>query len=537
MKATRRLLVIVLVIVTVFTMTACGSGGNSSETQTPPADGSSEAEGAGTPTPGGAINLQLDDTSQPFGLPWYNADGSGRAFQLALEGMGYQSIDGSIEPWLAESWEVQLDQKRVVYKLRQGIKFHDGSDFNADAVQWNIQQWLDHHVLNPNIGGAEVLGDYEVAILFERFSPTILSAMAAQVRMVSKENYENNGEEYAQMNVCGTGPFKIVSYTPGGQAVFEKNENYWREGEPYLDDITIPNVMDEMAQTLAMQTEGPSGLDIMLSSRAEQMKTLKDSMGDKVNIVQTPNGAVTIFPSSANPDSPFSKLEVRQALNYAVDREALMAAFGFGFLTPAYQFIPEMYNGHISDTSVELPKTDKTKAKELLAQAGYPNGFTTKLIGEYGIVSQDFVTALASQLAEVGITCEMEFPTQAASNDYRMTGGYEGILVCRLTVFTDIELTYMLMGMDPTNLDMFYPATWRPSTDEAKDLYTKISSDETRNPEYSMALQKMQLENVVNVPLYFTSEFIVMKSDIRGGGFGTYAGGQDMMPSTIQREQ
>jgi peptide/nickel transport system substrate-binding protein len=536
MKARQRLSVIVSVIVTAFAMTACGSGGGSSGTQAPDAGGPLETA-EGDAAEGGAVTMQLDDTSQPFGLPWYNADGSGRAFQLALEGMGYQSIDGSIEPWLAESWEVQPDQKRVVYKLREGIKFHDGSDFNADVVQWNIRQWLDHHVLNPNISGTEVLGDYEIAILFERFSPTILSAMAAQVRMVSRENYEKNGEEYAQMNVCGTGPFKIVSYTPGGQASFEKNEDYWREGEPYLDSVTIPNVLDEMALTLAMQTEGPSGLDIMLSSRAEQMKTLKDSMGDKIKIVQTPNGAVTMFPSSANEDSPFSKLEVRQALNYAVDREALMEAFGFGFLAPAYQFIPEMYGGHLSDPSDELPKTDRAKAKELLAQAGYPNGFETKLIGEYGLVSQDFVTALASQLAEVGIICEMEFPTQAASNEYRMAGGYEGILVCRLTVFTDIELTYMLMGMDPTNLDTFYPATWRPSTDEAKELYTKISSDESRNPEYPAALQKIQLENAVNIPLYFTSEFIAMKSNISGGGFGTYAGGQDMMPGTIRKEK
>jgi ABC-type transport system substrate-binding protein len=539
MKTMKRLLVFTLIAVMVFTMAACGSSGGtpSGEGKASSGDTISPDEAATdlTPTPGGTINIQWDDTSEPFGLPWFNGSGSGGAKTPAIEGLGFQSIDGTYEPWLAEKWEIQMDQNRIVYTLRQGIKFHDGSDFNADVVGWNLQQWIDHHAINPNITGYEVLSDYEIAVLFEHFSQTIVSAMCAQVRVVSQKNFEDNGEEYALQHICGTGPFKLVSYTPGGEAVFEKNADYWRENEPYLDGITFVNLPDDMSRTLAVQTDGATGLDILYSSNAEQVKTLLDSTD--VEVINNPNGAVTIFPSSANPDSPFAKLEVRQALNYAIDRDALMGAFGFGLLTPAYQFISEKYNGHFDDPAAELPKSDPAKAKELLATAGYPDGFKTTLIGEYALVSQDFVTALASQLAAVGIECEMEFPTQGASNDYRMTGGYEGIFVGRLTDFTDIFLTFMLMGMDPTNPDAFYPGTWRPDSDEAKDLFMKIAGDDTGSAEYPQDLAKLMLANVVNVPLYFTSEFFVIKPDVHGGGFGTYAGGQDWEPGLVWKQQ
>jgi peptide/nickel transport system substrate-binding protein len=536
-KNLKRSLVFSLVFVMIFTLAACskeGNGGSSDPAAaTPP---SADTGSPGDIQKGGILNVSWGETTEPFGLPWLLLSGSGHAGAPVGECLIMQTSDNRIDPWLAESYEVDLEAGQIRFKLREDVKFHDGSQFNADAVGWEIQQYIDHNVLSPAMSGYEILGEYEVAITFETYSGAVISMLASHAHaFVSKENYEKVGEEKAMQIMCGTGPFKVESFVPGGEVVLVKNDDYWRKdlGEPYLDGMTFQNLTDQMSQTLAVQTEGSAGIDFLCSSSQEQVATLRDTAD--VDIITNPNGAITLFPSSIDPNSPFAKLEVRQALAYAINRDPLLEARGFGMLQPAYQFIPDIYQGHLPESD-ELPHFDPEKAKELLAEAGYPDGFKTKLIGEYGLVDQDFVVALASQLADVGIECELEFPTQAASNEYRMAGGYDGLFIGRLTTFTTIYLSFMLMGMDPTS-DQFYPSTWRPTTQEAQDLFLKVRLDAGADASLPAAYQKLMLENVVNVPIYYTAEYYVLKSNVHGGGLGEWAGGVDWLPGQIWKEQ
>jgi peptide/nickel transport system substrate-binding protein len=393
----------------------------------------------------------------------------------------------------------------------------------------------DAGVLNTSVTEIEARSEYEVAVKFNEFDSALLGSLASHsAQFISKEYYDKNGEEAAAQKMIGTGPFMVESYTPGGDAVLVKNPDYWREGEPYLDGMTFIQTVDEMARTLAMQAEGADGADLLDSMSAEQVATLRDSA--PVYAVPFSNGVVSIFPSSAVEGSPFEKLEVRQAVSYAIDRDSLIAARGFGLLTSAYQYIPENFSGHLPESD-EVPHYDPAKAKELLAAAGYPDGFKTKLICESGVADRDAVTAMAAQFAEVGIECELEFPDIAGSNVYRMQGGYDGMFVGRLTSFPQIYLCFLRMGMDPTFTNPGYPAMWRPDDEETIAMFEAMRQDQTGDASLAEAYHKRMIENMVAVPIYYTYETFVYKNNVHGGSYGDYGTGTQYLPSQIWKEQ
>jgi peptide/nickel transport system substrate-binding protein len=534
MMKKRKLLLAAVAFIMVFTLAACGnssSGGNTGASTLPSGSASD-----GEPERGGTLNLVYGDTAEPFGLPWQTVMGFGSQATVANESLIQQRVDGSYEMCLATDYTIDTDKKEIRFTLREGVKFHDGSDFNADVVVWNWTKWTEANRLYSAITGFEKRGEYEVAMFFDEYDPCILAEMGTHTYgFISQENYEKNGEEYAMQNIVGTGPFKQVSYTPGGEVVFERFEGYWKGTEnTYLDKITFQRITDEMQQVNAVRATGSEGLDILRSSTAETVAQCRDS-GAPVHVIDVPLGVVSMFPSSANPDSPLAKLEVRQAISAAVDRESLVNAFGYGLYSAAYQYIALGFKGRV-DEADGVPHYDPERAKQLLADAGYPNGFKMTIVCEYGFAGQDFIVALAEQLKAVGIESDLEFPTQAASNEYRMNGGYEGVLVGRLTSFPSPSRMFYLMSFNPTSYQ-FYAGVWRPDDQEALDLYKKVSTDVDESDELAQQYHKLLIKNCVDIPLYYTGEYWVVKDNTHGGTFGEWASGQDWLPETVWKEQ
>jgi ABC-type transport system substrate-binding protein len=356
---------------------------------------------------------------------------------------------GNLVPWLAESYKVADDQTSITFTIRKGVKFSDGSDLTAAVVKWNLEQYMTPAGGAPAAGtppasapagappasapaggsptsapaggstaggGAhpwtsiDVVDDYTVRVNISNWDNTIPASFGdadPALFMVSKAAYDKNGQDYLTTHPVGTGPFTLVSYATDASAKLVKNPNYWATDAkgnklPYLDGLEFTFTADA-STTLMMAKAGEIDMNITVSP-GKPMADYKD-LGWRVNRSYESNEVWV--PDSAHADSPWSKLEVREAAEYAVDRAAIAEKYGYGYLQPPNQIPPRDTTAY--DANYALARNyDPAKAKELLAQAGYPNGFKTTLIVWPG-GQHDIALAEQQYLAQVGIQADVQF--------------------------------------------------------------------------------------------------------------------------------
>jgi peptide/nickel transport system substrate-binding protein len=263
---------------------------------------------------------------------------------------------------------------------------------------------------------------------------------------------------------------------------------------------------DVMTQNAAVMSTGDDAVDWLQTSRGEQIAYLRDNAD--VYIEYLPGGSTGIMPSSRNEGSPFAKLEVRQAISYAMDREALVEARGFGAWTVAGQLIPEDYPGHLPDSY--NASYDPAKAKELLAQAGYPNGLTADFFGT--TTDRDAVVAIQSMLEYVGIHTNLEFPEAGAISNLRYDG-FEGIITQVFGVYPNIlQLWWYYFD----SAYMYWPNLLRPQP--MMDLYVQARKDVEVDAKKAEELHKMIMDDMVVIPVYNTATAHILKNNMHGTG-------------------
>lgn len=356
------------------------------------------------PVQGGALKLILIDYTANLGFP---AEQRGTGFLYysspALEGLGRFDKEGKLVPVLAESWQTDPQAKTITFKLRQGIKFHDDTDFNAEAVKWNIEQY--QAAKRPEVNGIKSMDVLDAGTLrmnLAEWDSTLLNSVAYYVRIISPAAFAKNGKDWAIKNPVGTGPFKFVSTETEVSTKFKKNEHYWQKGKPYLDSIEYSYIKDRNTAANVFKTGGSDVLTLMDPEVFQELeKTGKYGAHTNDNVF----GALGIglMFDSVNPDSPFANVKVRQAIMHAVDPQAIVDSVLFGFGTPINQWNTSTTWYYNSD--VKGFPFDPDKSKQLLAEAGYPNGFKTKLTTEPGKVK--IMTAIQSYLAKVGIDAQL----------------------------------------------------------------------------------------------------------------------------------
>jgi peptide/nickel transport system substrate-binding protein len=339
--------------------------------------------------------------------------------------------------------------------------------------------------------------------------------------MISKESFDANGIDWARDNPVGTGPFKLQEYVHGGSITFVKNDAYWQEGKPYLDGMEFQFIRDVMTQNVALQATGDQSINILDTTNGEQIQMFSQ-LGYKINSM--PIGPISLVPNSLDTSSPLSKLEVRQAISYALNRESIVAARGFGVLQPAYQFIGADWNAHLPD-SYNLSH-DLAKAKELLTQAGYPDGFTTRLIAQPGLADKDAVVAMQDQLAQVGITAEVEFPDSGGYSAYR-SNGWEGLLVQHTRSLTVITSTFNFYFGQTMKLlsQLWYPEEMEQAI---QDAYAKVA-----NTEEVQNLHRAVLDNMLVIPVYYLFDTWVTQPNVEGGGFAEWGSSTMFIPEDV----
>ncbi|MEM3404695.1 MAG: ABC transporter substrate-binding protein [Nitrososphaerales archaeon] len=337
---------------------------------------------------------------------------AGTGMQAIFEALIYYGPGGEFIPGLATSWMAESPTVWV-FTIRQGVKFHDGTILDAAAVKANF----DRHIQNPKavksiaflLDSVNVRDQYTVEFRLKPDSPyaDFLTYLASDVYglITSPTAVQKWGDKFGR-NPVGTGPFKFVEWVDNDHLTLEANNDYWG-GRPYLDKIIVRVIPETSVRILALKNG-----EIHLTDIPAQFVKTANTTG----VVVRSGGSFRLFMMSLNNNPKlgnpvFQDVRVRQALNYAINREALIQAIEQGFATPATgSLIPGLndpwYNPNIKGYP---PKGDVAKAKQLLAEAGYPNGIDIE-IEVAGVFANglDIATILQQQLAAANIRVKIK---------------------------------------------------------------------------------------------------------------------------------
>jgi peptide/nickel transport system substrate-binding protein len=403
--------------------------------QTTPSQATPSEPATSTPAPtpttdvkaGGTLEMMITADPSTFYPPKMTGQTDGQSSSVCLETLFHFDAKLSLVPLLATGYTTDSAAKTITLSLREGVKFHDGSDFNAAVCKWNLDQFrAGTRPELKKVASVDVVDDYTVRLNLSEFDNTIvtnLGNISDAGRMISEQSFEANGEEWAARNPVGTGPFKFVSATKDVGITWTRNDDYWG-GKPYLDGIEMKRFAD---YTVALIEFEAGNLHILGTATPRDAKSLQDEP-DKYKVVVPPEGQVPALAGYAlDENSPFSKLKVRQAMSYAIDVTSFVNSFGLGFWAQQDQWAVPGTWGY-NDKIVDYPYNPE-KAKQLLAEAGYPDGFDTTLsFFNTGQSIVDECTALQSFLQAVGINAELNPLQRPAFADMASNSkGWQGI--------------------------------------------------------------------------------------------------------------
>jgi len=411
------------------------SGGTAAPTSQPSgaAPAATQATSASAPKRGGTIKAEINSDVQ-------NLDPMPSTLLVDRQVLyniydSLVAIDTSLKiiPSLAESWQTP-DPKTYIFKLRQGVKYHDGTDFNADSVKWNIERYLTDKksLRGPEIGfvqTVEVMDPYTVKFnLKAPFAPLLANLSDRAGMMVSQKAAEAGGQDFTRKPVGGgTGAFKFVEWVKDDHIALERNPTYWKKDAsgnqlPYLDKVTIRPIVDA---TVALTNVKTGDIDVSHYLPAKDYASVK---AGKEIILQETTGLGYASIALNVRDEPFNKKELRQAFAEAVDRDQILKTIFFDVGKPAYGAFPP--SNFAYDPTFKPYTGSAAKAKEYLKAGGKPDGFTCEMKIRSGDPETSQLAQLVKdQVAKAGITMnltQIDYPTLVAD---QQAGKYQSLCV------------------------------------------------------------------------------------------------------------
>ena len=337
--------------------------------------------------------------------------------------------NGVPQPMLAESWE-RPDDKTIIFHLRKGVKFHNGDEMKASDVKFSLERALAapevSHILT-GINGVEVLDDYTVKVTTEKPMAAILNNLAhTTIAILSEKATKEAGDKFGQ-NPVGSGPYKFVSWQSGDRVTLEAFPEYW-QGEAPIKNVVFRNIVEETNRTIGLET---GELDIIYDIQGMDKNKLKDD--DRFVVIEGPQVSMTYLGFNMK-KAPYDNPKVREAISYAIDQKPIIDTVFLGAGEAANSIIGPNVWGYYD---VEKYTQDIEKAKALLAEAGYPNGFKAKIWVNDNPVRRDTAVILQDQLKQIGIDLAIETVEWGAFLDGTARGDHEMFLLGWGTVTRD----------------------------------------------------------------------------------------------------
>jgi peptide/nickel transport system substrate-binding protein len=367
--------------------------------------------------------------------PAYETDGN--SFQVCdniYEALvAYKDESTELEPGLAKSWEISSDAKTYTFQLREGVKFHDGTPFNADAVVFSIgrmmkernvkfhgkgwdipaqdrtpEYWVSME-MDDTIGSIEATGEYTVVFKLKRVEAPFLANMGMDFAdIISPTAFMKNPKEFLR-NPVGTGPFKFVKWVKDDQIVLEKNKDYWdKSAGPYLDKVVFRSIPENSVRFLELKAgsihacQFPNPADVALADRDPNIK-----------LVSQPGMNIGYLSFNHTKEPWKSNLHLRKAIAHAINRKAIVDNLYQGMGQVAKNPIPPTMWGY--NTEVPGFKYDVELAKAELAKAGFPEGkglpeitlWSMPVPRPYNPEGMKIGVAMSSDLAKIGINARV----------------------------------------------------------------------------------------------------------------------------------
>jgi len=392
------------------------------------------AEPAPTPAPApdkyGGTWVLLSDTSPSNVNPPADAGSlSGRWMVPCLEPLLRLDSDGTLKGHLAESFDIAPDGTAVTFHIRKGVQFHDGTPLNAEAVKYNLEATAASDLWGATVLNVatsyDILDEYTLRANLDAFNYNYMTALAGMFGMVASPTalqIPAEDEMLPKLHMVGTGPFIFDSFKQDDYVKYTKNPNYWQPGKPYLDAVMIRTIADRTVAVMAFQAgeadELATGLQLATSNMLEELGYIITPYPLRFHFAMTWD--------SADPSSPFANQKVREAFHYGVDKQTLVDGLGGG-ARRGFVALYQMAEPGDPWYCPELPvrEYDLAKAKQLLAEAGYPDGIKTTLHSDT-FAESNFLEALQTELRKMGIEAELDIADMGRAMSL-WYGGWDGL--------------------------------------------------------------------------------------------------------------
>jgi peptide/nickel transport system substrate-binding protein/glutathione transport system substrate-binding protein len=311
----------------------------------------------------------------------------------------------NLKPGLAKAWKF-TDSRTLVLELVSGVKFHDGTDFNGEAVKFNLERYKSDQRSNvkadlATLDSVEVNSPTQVTLKLNRPNAGMPNILTNRVGcMVSPKSVKDAPNGNIDRTPVGTGPFRFVSWQDNDSFVLVRNENYWKQGLPYLDGINI-KIINELNTIVRAVVAGEVDLGVNLQA---PQKAIADRSSNVKAIAAPSLVLYGAFLNYGRP--PLDNVKVRQALNYALNRDEINKIVAVGLGQPSSAILPKEH--WACDPSTQnMYNYDPEKAKKLLAEAGHPNGLEIETYGWADQLAMQRQEVIISQLAKVGIRIKL----------------------------------------------------------------------------------------------------------------------------------
>jgi peptide/nickel transport system substrate-binding protein len=514
MSARERRFYVVLVILIVGVL-LCPGGWQSAQSATATQAPAKTAKATPTPRYGGTFKVLAAGGPTVVGyVPELSGQNMLSTFQFFEPLVDIDEDLQFLPTRLVSALKVAPDGKSVTMTLKKGIKFHDGTDFNAQAAKWNLEGSMKiKYVGFETWESVDALDDYTVRVnLKQRDFAVVTNLSKSGGWQASPTAFAKNGLEWARKNPVGTGPFRFVSFDREVSLKSKKFEGYWRKGLPYLDAFDFYFIKDPMVRQAAFEAGEGQALDRPTPKQAYELK----AKGYEV-IGPWPTYMYLLGPDSANPDSPFRDKRVREALEYAIDRQAIAKALGYGFFTGMTQPIPPEYRAGYNPDIKGRPY-DPNKARQLLAEAGYPQGLKTKIFADEAQVDRDILVAIQGSASKSGIDIALELVPRAKYFDLRVKGWYDGLIYITMGMdFTFTNTISRTVSIDNlTYKSMARPPGWKDLVESAV-----ASPDAKTYFERCRKTVKALYDDATYLPLFGSLPYVVLDKSVHDTGWCT----------------